>query len=87
MSFNAANVPAALHWVSEDVRTLFVSEIANEANGGVSPATVSSTIDSIAQGLPFPEGTDVESVLVSLLMIRDLLPGHVQLRDLLADLG
>lgn len=69
-------------WMTEDIAAVFDAEIANERNGGITPATLSSTIDSITQGLPVAEGGDPAGALVGLLMIRDLLPGDTEVRDL-----
>ena len=77
------SVDVARRWVSEDVEALFQAEISNERAGGVAPATLSSTIDSVSQGLPFTEDADVVSLLTALLVIRDLLPGDTGVRDLL----
>lgn len=73
----------ASRWVTDDLTRIFEAEIANERHGGVAPATLSSTIDSISQGLPFAEGSDPAPVMNALLVIRDLLPGDTEVRDLI----
>lgn len=89
----ASVVTSALPWVTPDVARLFEDKIRNEANGGVSPATLSSTIDSVTQ-MPADllEGytvapSDVGALLVALLVLRDRLPGDTLLVDLLDDAG
>lgn len=86
---STATIQSAVRWVTPDITRLFNSEIDNEENGGVSPATLSSTIDSVAQMpadlLAFDDSTDVPALLVALLMIRDLLPGRTEVGDLLDD--
>lgn len=84
-----ATIQSAVRWVTPDITRLFHSEIDNEDNGGASPATLSSTIDSVSQMpadlLAFDDSTDVPALLVALLMIRDLLPGGTEVADLLED--
>ncbi len=41
---------ANLREVSADTERLFVAEIGNERDGGVSPATLESALDSLQQG-------------------------------------
>jgi hypothetical protein len=77
----------ARRWVDPGVAILFEAEIRNEGQGGVRPATLSSTIDSVAQ-MPddilgeFTGGKPM-STLVALLVIRDLLPGRTPVANLL----
>lgn len=70
--------------ISPNLVRLFPAEISNERRGGVSPATLSSTIDSLAQG-----GIEVfdfltPSDLIDLLLVRDLNPGNLPVADLLS---
>lgn len=79
----------ARRWVNDDVRRVLEAEIRNEDNGGVRPATLSSTIDSLMQ-MPdevFPEDVEITSLLVNLLVIRDLLPGSTRVEELLTPAG
>lgn len=88
MASNRDAIEALAAWVNDDVTRLFEAEISNERNGGISPSTLSSTIDSVSQ-MPddilreFCEGRDCANLLRSLLMIRDLLPGDTQVGELL----
>lgn len=81
------SLDVARRWVTEGVEALFQAEISNERHGGVTPSTLSSTIDSVSQGLPLDneegEPVDVVSLLIALLVIRDLLPGDTSVRELL----
>lgn len=69
-------------WMTEPVRGFFRGEISNERNGGVSPSTLSSAIDSLAQG-----GMDTfalgERDLMTLLKLADLVGTNTHLEDLL----
>ena len=86
------HVPEALtrarKWVNGDLNRLFQAEIANERNGGVTPSTLSSTIDSIQQ-MPedileeFCDDGSPWIMLTSLLIIRDVLPGDTEVRELI----
>jgi len=40
---------AIIRWMTPKVADLFAAECANERDGGVSPATIASTIDSVTQ--------------------------------------
>lgn len=85
----------ARRWMTDGVRRLFEIELANEdamcreamSKGRMDempPATsLSTVIDSLAQGLPLDNVPDPTRTLVQLLMIRDLLPGNTDVRDLL----
>jgi hypothetical protein len=71
------------------LRRLFEAEIRNEDNGGVRPATVSSTIDSLMQ-MPddilaeiVGDPDDCVGTLTALLVIRDLLPGKTEIEELM----
>lgn len=76
-------IEAAKRWVNDEVMGIFLAELANERDGGVSPATVSSTIDSISQGLPLGNNQDdAITALTSLLVIRDLVDGDTEIREL-----
>lgn len=62
---------AAKSWVTDKIEDLFLAEIANERDGGVSPATLSSTIDSISQAPDIMcEGWE-SSDFIALLVICD----------------
>jgi hypothetical protein len=72
----------AERWITTGVRNLFLAEIANERDGGVSPATLDSTIDSVQQGGAEVFGLDTQD-LIALLSIRNILPKRTKVRDLL----
>lgn len=72
----------AERWLTDGVRNLLQAEIANERDGGTSPATLDSTIDSLHQG-----GAEVFGIagddVIALLAIRNILPKRTKVRDLL----
>jgi hypothetical protein len=69
--------------MNDHIKRLFYAEIANEANGGTSPSTLSSTIDSISQAPDIMcEGWTAED-FVALLLICDLVGTGTELGDLL----
>lgn len=81
------DITSAKKLLNEDVRDFFMAEIANERDGGVTPSTLSSAIDSVAQAPDYV----LERVLKNgvadsmrvLLVLRDMLPGDTLLIDLL----
>lgn len=77
------SVPAAKRWVTDKIRDLFYAEIANERHGGVTPATVSSTIDSISQASDIMCEDWYPQDFASLLLICDLVGTQIEVRDLL----
>lgn len=70
-------------WLTEGVERFFYAELANERDGGISPSTLSSAIDSLSQQ-PDPAfwGMTGEDV-VALLVLRDHLESWTELRDIL----
>lgn len=75
-------LPTARRWVNERIGNLFDAEIANERDGGVTPATLSSCIDSVSQGAEILcEGWEAGD-FVALLMIRDLCDSDTELASL-----
>lgn len=92
-ALQAAQLQAARQLVSEQVREIFHIELANEeamrreAMSKQRPheeppaTTLSTVVDSIRQGLPL--SAEPYEVLVSLLAIRDMLPGTTEVRELL----
>lgn len=93
MNLTATAVEQALiavrPWVTPQTLMVLRAEIDNEAHGGVSPATLSSVVDSVMQGLlsQMFEDVNVEAdVLTALLVARDRLPGDTRIVDLLDDL-
>lgn len=74
---------AAAKWMTEKVAHLFYVEIANERNGGVSPATLASAIDSVSQAPDIMcEGWTTED-WVSLLYVVNLVGSDAELDDIL----
>lgn len=68
-------------WVTNNLENFFRAEIANERNGGITPSTLSSAIDSLSQ---YPDGFRLTlDDVVALLLIRDNLPGDTELREFL----
>lgn len=81
-------IPVARRWITNNIERLFDAEIANEGptdDHGITPATLTSTIDSLSQGgvEVFDFLTDAD--LIALLMVRDLVPGDTEVRDLYRD--
>ncbi len=94
----APPVEIARRLVTDEVRRIFLAEIANEdamrreaefkgRDDEIPPAAnLSTVIDSIRQGLPIcVDGESDEEIetLHALLSIRDLLPGSYEVRNLL----
>lgn len=91
-----APLDLARRWVSDGVTRLFEIELANEESmrreamskgrdDAMPPATtISTVIDSLAQGLACDEDTEEPvTALVNLLLIRDYVPGDTEVRALL----
>lgn len=77
----------ARRWMNDDLRRFFDAELANEADGGVSPSTISSAIDSLSQA---PDdvvtrwmANDPVRSLIALAQITDLVGTETELGDLL----
>lgn len=81
------NLEVARRWMNSGLESLFLAEVGNERSGGVTPSTLSSTIDSVTQ-MPQDILSDITGgrdyvALTALLAIRDLLPGDTEVRELL----
>jgi hypothetical protein len=76
-------LPTAQRWMTERVGMLFDEEIANEHNGGITPSTLSSCIDSVSQAPDILCDGWETGDWVALLAIRDLCDGNTELADLL----
>ena len=76
-----ALLATAKRWMTPPVEALLVGEVRNERNGGVSPATLTSTIDSLLQGLEVFGLTEPD--YVSLLGIVGIVGTDTEVRELL----
>lgn len=78
------SIDTARKWVTPGLTDFFHCEIANERQGGVTPSTVSSAIDSLSQAPDDVFDMVQRADLIGLLMIADLVGTATELRDLLA---
>lgn len=68
--------------VSAGLTYLFEQEILNEKEGGVSPATLESCLDSLEQGLTLEPRADTEAVNKELTALITKLGKHTEVEDL-----
>lgn len=76
-------IDLAKKWMTDNIIDLFEAEIANERDGGHSPATISSTIDSVSQAPEIMCEGWLPSDFVALLQIADVVGVNTEVRDLL----
>lgn len=77
----------ARRWVTPTLERFFEAEIANERDGGVSPGTLSSAIDSLNQGGAEVWNYLTSTDLITVALIRDHVPGDTLLVDLFPEDG